>query len=89
MRKASSAKSAFTMDWQSSKEPSTATQRTLSASAVVMKRRCTSLILPSGNSTTSRTAAEPAKASTAAPPVSPEVATTRVSRRPVPSSATS
>ena len=55
-----------------------ATHRTLASAAVVMNRRCTSLILPSGNSTTRRTLARPRKASTAAPPVSPEVAQTMV-----------
>ena len=47
-----------------------------------MKRRWTSEIRPSGKSATRRTCARPAKASTAAPPVSPEVAQTMVSGPP-------
>ena len=68
--------------WQSSKSPAMATERTLAAVVMVMKRRWTSEIRPSGNSTTMRTPSRPAKASTAAPPVSPEVAQTMVSVRP-------
>ncbi|OHB33740.1 MAG: hypothetical protein A2882_05475 [Phenylobacterium sp. RIFCSPHIGHO2_01_FULL_70_10] len=67
-------KAAFTMAWQSSKVPWTDTQRTFGSAAVVMKRRWTSEMRPSGNSTQTRTWSRPRKASTAAPPVSPEVA---------------
>jgi len=66
------------MVWQSSKVPSTETQATLLSAAVVMNRRCTSLMRPSGNIATMRTLERPRKASTAAPPVSPEVAQTMV-----------
>jgi hypothetical protein len=41
----------FTIAWQSSNVPSTATQATLSSTAVVMNRRWTVLIRPSGNIT--------------------------------------
>ena len=68
--------------WQSSKSPSTATVRTLASSAVVMNRRCTSEIRPAGNRATILTLARPRNASTAAPPVSPEVAQTMVIDRP-------
>ena len=54
----------------------------LAASAVVIMRRCTSEMRPCGNSTTTSTWLRPRNASTAAPPVSPEVATTMVRRSP-------
>ena len=68
----------FRIAWQSSNVPATATQRTLSSAAVVMNRRCTSEMRPSGNMATMRVLARPRNASTAAPPVSPEVATRMV-----------
>ena len=52
----------------------------LSSAAVVIMRRCTGDTRPLGNSTTTSTWERPANASTAAPPVSPEVATTMVVR---------
>ena len=70
------------MAWQSSKEPFTATQATLASVAVVMNRRCTSLMRPSGKSATTLTFLRPRKASTAAPPVSPDVAHRMVWVRP-------
>src|SRR5579883_3099193 len=57
---------------------------TLPASVVVIIRRCTSETRCSGNSTTRSTCWRPAKASTAAPPVSPDVATMMVRRSPRP-----
>src|SRR5579862_7391959 len=53
---------------------------TLLSAAVVIMRRCTSEMRPCGNSTTTSTWARPRNASTAAPPVSPDVATTMVVR---------
>ena len=47
-RKPSSANSAFTRSWQSSKVPSTAMLCTLGASTVVICRRCTSETRPAG-----------------------------------------
>jgi hypothetical protein len=49
-------------------------QATLASVAVVMNRRCTSLMRPSGKRATMRAFLRPRNASTAAPPVSPEVA---------------
>ncbi len=72
--KAASCSEVLRIAWQSSKSPATATQRTLSSAAVVMKRRWTSEIRPSGNITTILVLDRPRKASTAAPPVSPDVA---------------
>ena len=77
-----SARASFRIAWQSSKVPATATQRTLSSAAVVMNRRWTSEMRPSGNMATMRVLARPRKASTAAPPVSPEVAHRMVWVRP-------
>src|ERR1700692_3299811 len=51
---------------------------TLDAPDVVIIRRCTSEMRPCGNSTIRSTLFRPANASTAAPPVTPEVATTTV-----------
>ena len=79
-------KAFLTMAWQSSNDPFTATQAMLVSVAVVMKRRCTSLMRPSGKSTTTLTFLAPRKASTAAPPVSPEVAQRIVWLRPCPPS---
>ncbi|MNL61065.1 hypothetical protein D3C87_1849380 [compost metagenome] len=62
------------MAWQSSNEPWIETQATFLSVAVVMNRRWTSLIRPSGKRATMRALERPRKASTAAPPVSPEVA---------------
>jgi len=59
---------------------STATAWTLTAATVVIMRRCTSEMRPSGNRTIRSTWARSRNASTAAPPVSPEVATTSVRR---------
>ena len=73
---------AFTSAWQSSKVPSMASAWTLLSGAVVIMRRCTSEMRPCGNSTTTSTWLRPRNASTAAPPVSPEVATTMVVRSP-------
>ena len=75
---------AFTSAWQSSKVPSMASAWMLSSAAVVIMRRCTGETRPLGNSTTTSTWERPANASTAAPPVSPEVATTMVVRSPAP-----
>ena len=47
-RNAASANIAFTMSWQSSNVPSTATTRTLGESTVVICLRCTSLVRPCG-----------------------------------------
>ena len=71
---------AFTSAWQSSKVPSMATACTLGSVAVVIMRRCTSEMRPCGKSTMASTRSEPRKASIAAPPVSPEVAATMVTR---------
>ena len=71
---------AFTNAWQSSKVPSIASACTLASGAVVIIRRCTSEMRPCGNSTTTSTWPRPRNASTAAPPVSPDVATTMVVR---------
>ena len=81
-RKAWWLNSPFTIAWQSSNVPSIASAWTLSSAAVVIIRRCTSEMRPSGNSTNRSTRARPRNASTAAPPVSPEVATTMVVRSP-------
>ena len=81
-RKARSLNIAFTSAWQSSKVPSMATACTLGSAAVVIMRRCTSEMRPCGKSTTASTRSEPRKASIAAPPVSPEVAPTMVTRSP-------
>jgi hypothetical protein len=69
-----SAKAFFTIAWQSSKVPATATQETFFSGAAVMNRRCTSEMRPSGKSATTLTFSRPRNASTAAPPVSPDVA---------------
>ena len=71
---------AFTSAWQSSKVPSMATAWTLGSVAVVIMRRCTSETRPFGNRMTASTRLEPRNASMAAPPVSPEVAPTTVTR---------
>src|SRR5450759_26455 len=65
-----------------SKVPSTASACTFESGTVVIMRRCTSEMRPCGNSTTTSTWARPRNASIAAPPVSPEVATTMVVRSP-------
>ena len=72
----------FTIAWQSSKVPSIASAWTLSSATVVIIRRCTSEMRPCGNSTKRSVRARPRNASIAAPPVSPEVATTMVVRSP-------
>ena len=72
----------FTSAWQSSKLPSTAMACTLAALDVVICRCCTGETRPSGNRMKMSVRSRPAKASIAAPPVSPEVAPTIVARRP-------
>ena len=79
-RKAWSLNIAFTRFWQSSKVPSIATAWMLVSFGVVIIRRCTSETRPLGNRMMQSTAVEPRNASIAAPPVSPEVAPTMVSR---------
>ncbi len=56
--------------------------RTFGASTVVICRRCTSLVRPSGWRMTMSTASRSRQASMAAEPVSPEVAPTMVMRSP-------
>jgi hypothetical protein len=82
LRNGASLNIAFTRSWQSSKSPWTAMLRMFEESTVVICRRCTSLVRPSGCRITMSMAARSRHASMAALPVSPEVAPTMVTRSP-------
>ncbi len=81
-RKPWSLNMSFTRLWQSSKLPSTASACTLAAVGVVICRCCTGDTLPCGKRMKMSVRSRPAKASIAAPPVSPEVAPAIVARWP-------
>ncbi len=81
-RKGASLNMPFTKSWQSSKSPRTAKLRMLGESTVVICRRCTSLVRPSGWRITTSSAWRSRQASMAAEPVSPLVAPTIVTRSP-------
>ena len=70
------------MVWQSSKVPLSAMLWTLASSTVVICRRCTSEVRPSGWRMKMSVVSRPRNASMAAEPVSPEVAPTMVARVP-------
>ncbi len=82
VRNASSANIALTRAWQSSNVPSMARLWMFCDPTVVIWRRCTSEILPRGCNTTASIDGRSRNASIAAEPVSPEVATTTVTRSP-------
>ena len=79
-RKAWSLNMSFTSAWQSSKLPSMASAWTFFAADVVICRCCTGETRPFGNRMKMSVRSRPAKASIAAPPVSPEVAPAIVAR---------
>ena len=81
-RNSASRNISFSIAWQSSNVPSMATALTFAASTVVIMRALHLRDAPFGNSTISATLTRPRNASTAAPPVSPEVAQTMVRRSP-------